>query len=220
LPQPTLLIAQIDTVLEIYANHRESTQHDDFSDLGDEASSQAITLLAAAIDRVAPVGSTYRQQSDSILDLYGRHNGRVIPILAGVLQALRVDYAAGWLQSISELIHADVFSNFLDMAQHLQKEGYKDAAAVIVGSTLEGHLRKLCEKNQIEVFANDRPKKASVLNNDLSAAHAYSKLDQKNVTAWLGLRNDAAHGNYGEYTKEQVALLLQSVSDFMSRYPA
>ena len=45
----------------------------------------------------------------------------------------------------------------------------------------------------------------------------YNKLDQKNVTAWLDLRNKAAHGKYQEYTKEQVSLMLQSLSDFMVR---
>ncbi len=51
-------------------------------------------------------------------------------------------------------------------------------------------------------------------------AGAYPGLDQKNVTAWLGLRNKAAHGQYSEYTKDQVALMIDSVRNFMSRYPA
>lgn len=58
------------------------------------------------------------------------------------------------------------------------------------------------------------------MNADLAGANVYSKLDQKNVTAWLDLRNKAAHGKYGEYTKEQVALLIQSVRDFITRNPA
>jgi hypothetical protein len=40
------------------------------------------------------------------------------------------------------------------------------------------------------------------------------------VTAWLDLRNKAAHGQYADYTKEQVALTLQGVRDFISRHPA
>ena len=40
------------------------------------------------------------------------------------------------------------------------------------------------------------------------------------VTAWLDLRNKAAHGHYLEYTKEQVELMLQSVRDFTARCPA
>ncbi len=51
-------------------------------------------------------------------------------------------------------------------------------------------------------------------------ASAYSGLDQKNVTAWLGLRNKAAHGQYADYQKDQVALMIDAVRNFMSRHPA
>ena len=40
------------------------------------------------------------------------------------------------------------------------------------------------------------------------------------VTAWLALRNDAAHGNYDEYDHKQVAALIQGVRDFMVRHSA
>jgi len=59
-----------------------------------------------------------------------------------------------------------------------------------------------------------------MLNADLATSGVYGKLDQKNVTAWLDLRNKAAHGHYNEYTKEQVALLLNAVRDFVTRLPA
>lgn len=65
-----------------------------------------------------------------------------------------------------------------------------------------------------------RAKVNKVVNADLAGARVYSSLDQKNVTAWLGLRNDAAHGHYNEYTGEQVALMLQGVRDFITRHPA
>ena len=106
------------------------------------------------------------------------------------------------------------------MADHLLSEEYKDAGAVITGSTLEEHLRQLCVKNGIATDTAGRPKKADTLNAELAAQSVYSKLDQKSITAWLDLRNKAAHGKYGEYSKEQVALLIQGVRDFMARVPA
>jgi len=39
----------------------------------------------------------------------------------------------------------------------------------------------------------------------------------KQITTWLDLRNKAAHGNYTEYSKKQVTLMLQGVLDFMNR---
>jgi len=40
---------------------------------------------------------------------------------------------------------------------------------------------------------------------------------QKNVTAWLDLRNKAAHGKYDEYNRQQVQLMHQAVFEFMTR---
>ncbi len=106
------------------------------------------------------------------------------------------------------------------MADYLLTEGYKDPAAVLAGGVLEEQLRKLCQANHISITKGTIHKKADGLNTDLAGANVYSKLDQKNVTAWLGLRNNAAHGKYEQYSKEQVALMVQGVRDFISRNPA
>ena len=55
------------------------------------------------------------------------------------------------------------------------------------------------------------------MNNELATAGAYNKLDQKNVTAWLDLRNKAAHGSHAEYTAEQVEMMLTGVREFSAR---
>ncbi len=215
-----ILIAEIDDVLKKHDHYRASAKYDDFSDLKREIKNEVLTLLEATIERVAPLASAYRKHAEDAYAKYGRDNGHNITILTGILKALRADYAAGRLQAVAELIHADLFADFLEMADYLHSEGYKDAAAVICGSVLEGHLRMLCEKHSISTSENGRPKKADALNNELAAKGVYSKLDQKNVTAWLGLRNHAAHGEYDKYTKEQVGLLLQNVRDFLVRYTA
>ena len=125
------------------------------------------------------------------------------------------------LANLNELVHANIFNDFLEMADYLQKEGYKDSAAVLAGGTLEEHLRKLCQKNDIKIMKdNSYHRKAESLNADLAGANVYSKLNQKSITALLDLRNKAAHGKYDEYTKDQVALMVQSILDFISRNPA
>lgn len=62
------------------------------------------------------------------------------------------------------------------------------------------------------------PKKANTLNNDLVKAGIYGVLEQKSVTAWLDLRNKAAHGKYTEYSIEQVNLMYLGVLDFITKY--
>lgn len=138
-----------------------------------------------------------------------------------IIRSIHNEILGGWLTSIKGLITAEVFSDFFEMAEHLLVNGYKDAAAVIIGSTLEEHLRQLCIRHSIDTTIKkgdaDVAKSADALNADLAKAGVYNKLDQKNVTAWLDLRNKAAHGHYGEYNEEQVKNMLQSVSEFCAR---
>ena len=137
----------------------------------------------------------------------------------GMLHAIKGEIEQGWLTSTRGLISADIFGDFLEMAEHLLTEGYKDPAAVLIGSALEQHLKNLCAANNIDVEiernGNNIPKKADVINADLVKENVYSKLDQKSVIFWLGIRNNAAHGNFGEYNSEQVSLMLTAVSEFM-----
>ena len=110
------------------------------------------------------------------------------------------------------------------MARHLQEGGYKDAAGVITGSALEPHLRQLAKRAGVSIEKSTskgvRPKKADQINAELAKAATYPVMDQKNVTAWLDLRNKAAHGHYGDYQSEQVALMIDAVRNFMTRHPA
>jgi len=217
------VIQQLEDVLSLRDQLRQKSKHDDCSDLppGD------LRLLAAraraAIDRIAGSSSTYARDAAESMSMNTYFAEQVLT-LVGVVEALKADIQAGYLETLRELLHAEVFSDFLDMADHLLAEGYEDAAAVIGGSSLESHLRQLCTKNGIPVTTpspkGTLPKKADTLNSELAAASVYSKLDQKSVTSWLDLRNKAAHGHYTDYTKEQVALFLQAVQDFIVRNPA
>lgn len=58
------------------------------------------------------------------------------------------------------------------------------------------------------------------MNAELATEGAYNKLDQKSVTAWLDLRNKAAHAQYSEYTLEQVTTMLSGVREFAARIAA
>lgn len=139
----------------------------------------------------------------------------------GILKAAKQEIEGGWLLSVKGLISAEIFSDFLEMAEYLLKEGYKDAAAVMAGSVLEEHLRQLCFRNSIPIEikkdGKTNPKKADLINSELASGNVYNKLDQKSITSWLDLRNKAAHGQYLEYTKDQVELMYQGVTNFISR---
>ena len=139
----------------------------------------------------------------------------------GILKAAKQEIDGGWIFTVRGLVSAKIFSDFVEMAEHLLKEGYKDPAAVMAGSVLEEHLRQLCTGNgiptEMERDGKFTPKKADSMNSELAGASVYGKLDQKSVTSWLDLRNKAAHGKYDEYTREQVNLMLQGITNFIAR---
>src|SRR5207249_2039353 len=118
--------------------------------------------------------------------------------LAGILRALRADYQAGRVQAFAQRVRSDLFSDFLEMSEYLMEdEGLKDPAAVLAGGVLEQHLRKLCDKHSITLPPNakiDQP-----INSELAKAGVYGKNEQKQITAWAGIRNDAAHARYQNY---------------------
>jgi hypothetical protein len=158
-------------------------------------------------------------------DTYGNPRDHVFSLEAakGIFRASKADYGGGYVIRLQEILASEIFADFLEMAEHLQKEGYKDAAAVIASGTLETHLRRLCTKNNIDIEVitpkGIQARKADQMNADLVKALVYSKLDQKNVTAWLDLRNKAAHGNYQQYSTEQVVLLIAGIREFIARNP-
>ncbi|MDO9470933.1 MAG: hypothetical protein Q7J23_09485 [Nitrosomonas sp.] len=139
----------------------------------------------------------------------------------GILLAIQDEIDGEWIFSVKKLVSAEIFSDFLEMAEHLLAQDYKDPAAVMIGSVLEENLRQLCHSAGIETEIEKDgaliPKSADRINSDLAKAEVYTKLDQKSVTAWLDLRNKAAHGKYAEYEKEQVVLMMRSVTDFLAR---
>jgi hypothetical protein len=215
------LVVQIDELLARGGVSKGAvTLHSNFFQFKDTEERVALgAAWLAAIRRLAPDGSLYREIADAVgpYALEEEHLQR----LAYVLIQLRSDLKHGYLREVSELVHADVFDDFLDMGLELLSRGYKDAAAVISGSVMEEHLRKLATKVGVAILTPEgAPRKADTINADLVKAAAYNKIEQKNVTAWLGLRNSAAHGHYDDYDHTQVSHLIDGVRSFVARHPA
>ncbi len=176
-----------------------------------------------AILEICPENSPYYQE---VIEIHSNLDIRSYDFrLYNLLCNLRHDIEIGFIGKMSSLLQREIFIDYLDMARHLLDEGYKDASAVITGSTLESHLRQLCITHQIpiEEIRKDetkRPKKADVLNADLKKNGIYTLYDQKMITAQLDLRNNAAHGKYELYTDDQVANFIDWLTDFIERNPA
>ena len=178
--------------------------------------SACLSLLQRVFGMEHPYFTQFREEAKGS-DL--RHAESAVAIL----RAVRAEIVGGWMFTMKGLIAAELFSDFMEMADHLLKSGYKDPAAVMTGCVLEEHLRQLCVKHAVPL-EDDRNgdhvvKKTDRINSDLTKSDVYNKLEQKQITAWLDLRNNAAHGKYDEYTADQVKLMKAGILDFMVRVP-
>lgn len=179
-----------------------------------------VTRLGQLVRRLYGEQSQHFQTYSSALatnyfyNLHSNYNAHFSQMV-GVAKAIKHDLGNGLLVNFKNLVQADVFADFLEMGEYLLNEGYKDAAAVIIGAVLEDGLRKLAEQHGISVSqASGKPLTIEPLNTELAKHDVYSKLVQKQITSWAHIRNKAAHGEFGEYNLEQVQMMLLFVQGF------
>jgi hypothetical protein len=135
----------------------------------------------------------------------------------GVLDAAYEDLSKEWTRTLTERVHSEVFDDYLDMAEHLLKNGsYFVAAVVLAGATLEEHLRKLSAKHGLPVVDS-----IDTMNQALwKQKQVYPQSTWRSISSWYDLRTDAAHGKPRDYAHQEVQLMISGVRDLISRYPA
>jgi len=123
--------------------------------------------------------------------------------------------------SIERKAQIDVVTDFLSQATILldDREVHPAAPTVITGAALEEFLRNWVdeasldlegEKPSIDSYAKVLRKEALI-----------TKQDIKDITAWAGLRNDAAHGQWDKVDdRSKISLMLEGVNLFMRKYGA
>ena len=149
--------------------------------------------------------------------MHGGH--RYVADVVGIFKAVEHDIKSGMLTDFRSLIQADIFADFLDMAEHLHGEGYKDASAVLLGAVLEDSLRKVADGNGVDILnSKGMPLTLDPLNIALAKKGMYNALVQKQITSWANLRNDAAHGHFDKYDSAQVQQMLLFVQKFCADY--
>jgi HEPN domain-containing protein len=142
-------------------------------------------------------------------------NGYYFDMCFAVVEAAKKDYEGGYLFNLKSLITADILGDFIEQAEALLQSGYHVPAASLAGAILEDTLRKLCEKHSIEV---PEITKLDKLNADLAKADVYDKLVQKRITALADIRNNADHGHFDKFSKEDVEDMVSYTRRFTADY--
>ena len=131
-----------------------------------------------------------------------------------ILKAAKEDLEGGYLKRLETLVSADIFTDLLEMADHLVEQGYKDPAASLIGAVLEDGLKQIARNHDIKVKSRED---IGALNSRLADVQIYNRLMQKRIQVWNDIRNNADHGNFSEYNLDLVKEMLNGVRDFLSQ---
>lgn len=132
-----------------------------------------------------------------------------------ILKAAKEDIEGGYLKKLEDLVAADIFTDFLEMAEYLLEQGYKDSAASLIGAVLEDGLRKIAKKNDITLKIKEN---ISSLNQKIADAKIYNRLVHKQVEVWNEIRDNADHAKFSEYNADSVRGMCSDVRHFLGEY--
>jgi len=132
-----------------------------------------------------------------------------------ILRRLKSDIENGYLKKTANIISAEVFGDFLEMADHLLAEGYKDPAASLTGAVLEDGLRRIAGNDGITVTDHDD---LTSLRDKCVGGKIFNNLIRQQITVWTTLRNSADHGKFGDYTAQQVGSMISDVRVFLANH--
>ena len=142
------------------------------------------------------------------------------------LKGIRDNYLNGFYADFEQLIIANVSADYMEQAEALLGEGIEGQfshvpAAVLCGAVLEDALRRLCQKQTppIDIVKSNGDKKTlEPLVQDLQRAKVFNKLVADQLRAWAKIRNFAAHGEFDEFGRVDVDLMLPGVRQFLTAH--
>lgn len=116
-----------------------------------------------------------------------------VEVILGTLESIKHELENDYLDTITQFVKAETFSDLLDQAEHLFSEGYFLAAGVIGRAVLEGHLRNVCQ--ELGCLPDKKRPTINDFNQSLYKIEHYSKIKMKQIDTLASIGNDAAHNN-------------------------
>jgi len=167
------------------------------------------------IEKACGTQGIHEKQIEKIYTI-NKGNSYYMPGCLGVLKSAYEDFNSGLLEDTKAMITAEVFVDFIEQAEYLLGEGYKLPAAVLMRGVLEDSLRTLCNK-EAKISLPDKPK-LEWMNTELLKAGIYNKNVQKQVTAWAGIGNSAAHMKIKEFSDTDVKNMISGIINFNATF--
>jgi len=135
-----------------------------------------------------------------------------IKILCSQLNAIKDDINKGFLFGYEFSFISNLCNDILTNAQNLNNEGYKVAAAIYVRIAIETTLKKVAEKNGINI-----EQKASIIKTELYKKQIIDQSQMNLIQSWLDIGNFAAHGKdeFKNYDKKQIDKIIGDTNVFV-----
>jgi hypothetical protein len=176
------------------------------------------------LDQVIPSKSIHRKIIESPPNYYTSEFK--LKSIISVLRALKEDYEKGFLEDLALQIEAELAADYMGQAEQLLAEGQTGKydhvpAAVLSGAVLEKALRTLCDKQSppvLTVNTKGQPLTLNPLIDALKKVGAFNESVAKQLRAWADIRNDAAHGDFDQFTRSDVELMIQGINNFLATY--
>jgi len=133
-----------------------------------------------------------------------------------ILQRFRVYIENNLLggTSVERQIKITVVNEYLEQAHYLllDKSIHPSAPTILIGASLEEYLRNWVEEKGLIGGKKGMENYAQLLQD----AALINKQDRKDITAWAGLRNSAAHGDWDEVEdRNKIETMLLGVNNFI-----
>jgi hypothetical protein len=176
------------------------------------------------LDQVIPSSSVHRTFIEKKEIFYNDKSG--LKIRLSRLKGLRKDFEQGFLGNLELQIEAAISADYMGQSEQLLTEGQPGRhdhvpAAVLAGAVLEKGLRTLCTQQTPPLALLDASGKPLMMNrliDDLKKANVFNELKAKQLRAWADVRNKAAHGEFSEFSRNDVETMLGGISNFLADY--
>lgn len=161
-----------------------------------DAKYSVVGVRAQVLDFLRVVAGPKSAFSQQVEQLAPNSDWYVAAQLAAIMQSFvgHMERGLGAAISVERKAQLDVVSDLLGQAYQLleDKAAHPAASAVLIGATLEEFLRGWVESAALSL-GNRKPGLQNYTT-VLAEAGLITKQDVKDLTAWAGLRNHAAHG--------------------------
>ncbi len=213
-----LILNELDGILEKY---RELSGMDNGRPSSGTDMIALINKAVSAVKRITGSESDYTLAITAIAEEKEGQPGGTAMVF-GVVKALRDDIRQGRYSPAPDPVYFDphAFVGFLNVAMNQLSRGDIRAAAVLAGSTLETHLRKMAARSGLEIedaAGNILP--VSGVITALVGTEALGAEEKERVDVWLGIRETASTDGADLLSEDQVRTMIAGINAFLTRNP-